>query len=176
MDLYYKEWFARDRQYWNKYDSPGRCQRLDLFIKVISVLCYYLTDASIYIIQIIRSAPLALRWELPRLRHYRRREMVGRAARPQRPLSPKASRPGCGYPVPTGQLRNAPRQLNGGSTAAYHFSRTGVIFYSDRCKCLYFSAMAIGARDGPGVLLARGFGARNMRGGRWVIIDIWGGF
>ena len=26
--------------------SPGRCQRLDLFIKVISVLCYYLTDAS----------------------------------------------------------------------------------------------------------------------------------
>ena len=25
---------------------PGRCQRLDLFIKVISVLCYYLTAAS----------------------------------------------------------------------------------------------------------------------------------
>ena len=27
MDLYYKELFARDRQYWNKYDSPGRCQK-----------------------------------------------------------------------------------------------------------------------------------------------------
>ena len=26
------------------FDSPGRCQRLDLFIKVISVLCCYLTD------------------------------------------------------------------------------------------------------------------------------------
>ena len=30
----------------SKIDSPGRCQRLDLFIKVISVLCSYLTDAS----------------------------------------------------------------------------------------------------------------------------------
>ena len=32
-----------------KYDSPGRCQRLDLPIKVPSVLRYYLTDASAYI-------------------------------------------------------------------------------------------------------------------------------
>ena len=34
------------RERGSKFKSPGRCQRLDLFIKVISVLCYYLTDAS----------------------------------------------------------------------------------------------------------------------------------
>ena len=49
-----------------------------------------------------------------------------------------------------------PRQLNGGSTGAYHFLDRSAIVYSGRCKFLYISAMAIGVRDGPRFYL-RGF-------------------
>jgi len=42
--------FPQDRHYFEDEEAPGRYLRLDLFIKVLSLLCPNLTDAFLFLL------------------------------------------------------------------------------------------------------------------------------